>query len=83
MIAYTSPSNAFILKIKPQNDEMKHEQKEDIVLVDREEINKFFERVKVLENQLDQLSNMTAIKLEDERKKYNESLEENSLIFKQ
>ena len=62
---------------------MKHEQKEDIVLVDREEINKFFERVKVLENQLDQLSNMTAIKLEDERKKYNESLEENSLIFKQ
>ena len=39
------------------------EKKEEVVLVEREEINKFFEKVKTLESQLEQMSNMTAIKL--------------------
>lgn len=48
LIAYTSPSNVFILKIKLNTDQSKPQTAENIVLVEREEVNKFFDKVKLL-----------------------------------
>lgn len=42
LIAYTSPSNSFVLDVEVAESQKKPERKEDIVLVSREEINKFF-----------------------------------------
>lgn len=75
LIAYTSPANVFILKFKLNNDQAKPELAENIILVQKEEVNKFFDKVKLLEGQFDQLQTATTIKLDEERKKYNDSLE--------
>lgn len=86
LIAYTTPANVMVLKVKPHNSNdqaNKAELFENIVLVEKDEVNKFFDKVKLLEGQLDQLQTSTAMKLDEERKKYMESIEAIEEKFKQ
>lgn len=48
LIAYSSPANVIILKLKSSTDQNKHDVNENVVLVDKDEIDKFFDRVKLL-----------------------------------
>ena len=73
MLAYSSFENITIVECLRQNLPAKKQllkTSEDIVFVERDEINRFFQKIKNLESSVEGLQNDTSIRLDKERRNF-------------